>query len=163
MGKPFVNYWLHCSHLFFDGEKMSKRKGNIKYPKDLIKIKCIWNHIRFFLIYGHYRRKLNFTYPEYSKACDLLISFREMVKKLHVPKGSKQKSSSTAKNLVSMIKTNFEKHMNDDLHVKNAFNSLYDTVLKLVNLNEKNLLSAEDSKKALSELEAINHVLQVIF
>lgn len=163
VGQPFVNYWLHCSHLFFDGEKMSKRKGNIKYPKDLIKTNCIWNHIRFFLIYGHYRRKLNFTHTEYSKACDLLISFQEMVEKLHVPKGSKQKSSATAKKLASKIKTNFEKHMNNDLHVKNAFNSLYDTVLKLVKLKEKNLLSAEDCKKALSELEAINHVLQVIF
>ncbi len=163
VGKPFVNYWLHCSHLIFDGEKMSKRKGNIKYPSDLIKTKCIWNHIRFFLIYGHYRRKLNFTYTEYSKTCDLLISFREMVGKFRVPESLRLKSSENAKNLVRKIKTDFEKHMNNDLHVKSAFNSVYVTVSKLVDMNEKHLLSAEDSKTALDELEAIDSVLQVIF
>jgi len=163
VGRTFVNYWLHCAHLFFDGEKMSKRKGNIKYPKDLIKTKCLWNHIRFFLIYGHYRRKLNFTHSEYTKTCDLLINFQELVKKIHVPKGSKQTSSPTAKKIVANIKTNFEKHMNNDLRVKAAFNSLYDNVLKLVELDEKNQLSEEDSKNVIKQLEAINHVLQVIF
>jgi len=161
--KPFVNYWLHCSHLIFDGEKMSKRKGNIKYPSDLIKTKCIWNHIRFFLIYGHYRRKLNFTYTEYSKSCDLLISFREMVETLRIPETSKRVSSYKAKKLVTKIKTDFENHMNNDLHVKSAFNSLYDTVSKLVDMNEQHLLSAKDSKTALDELKAIDSVFQVIF
>lgn len=161
--KPFVNYWLHCSHLIFDGEKMSKRKGNIKYPSDLIKTKCIWNHIRFFLIYGHYRRKLNFTYTEYSKSCDLLISFREMVETLRIPETSKRVSSDKAKKLVTKIKTDFENHMNNDLHVKSAFNSLYDTVSKLVDMNEQHLLSAKDSKTALDELKAIDSVFQVIF
>lgn len=163
VGKTFVNYWLHCAHLFFDGEKMSKRKGNIKYPKDLIKTKCLWNHIRFFLIYGHYRRKLNFTYDNYSKTCDLLISFQELVNKIRVPEGSKHTSSPTAKKIVTSIKTNFEKYMNNDLRVKTAFNSLYDNISKLVTLNEKNQLSEEDSKKAIAQLEEINHVLQVIF
>ena len=161
--KPFVNYWLHCSHLIFDGEKMSKRKGNIKYPSDLIKTKCIWNHIRFFLIYGHYRRKLNFTYTEYSKSCDLLISFREMVETLRIPETSKRVSSDKAKKLVTKIKTDFENHMNNDLHVKSAFNSLYDIVSKLVDMNEQHLLSAKDSKTALDELKAIDSVFQVIF
>lgn len=163
LGRPFVKYWLHCSHLIFDGEKMSKRKGNIKYASDLIKTKCIWNHIRFFLIYGHYRRKLNFTYAEYSKTCDLLISFRKMVTKLHVPVASEQQFSQTAKKLVAKLTIDFEKNMDNDLHVKSAFNSLYDTVLKLVNLNENHLLSAEDSKNALEKLKAIDSVLQVIF
>ncbi|MFZ7138292.1 MAG: class I tRNA ligase family protein [archaeon] len=163
VGRPFVNYWLHCSHLIFDGEKMSKRKGNIKYPSDLIKTKCVWNHIRFFLIYGHYRRKLNFTYTEYSKTCDLLISFQKMVRKLHVPEGSKQQSSDVARKLVKKIKNDFEKHMNNDLRVKSAFNDLYDTVSKLVDLNEKNLLSTEDLKNALEQINAIDSVLQVIF
>ena len=40
-GKPFVRYWLHSAHLIFEGEKMSKRKGNIKYPRDLLETECI--------------------------------------------------------------------------------------------------------------------------
>lgn len=163
INKPFVNYWLHCSHLIFDGEKMSKRKGNIKYPQDLLKTKCIWNHIRFFLIYGHYRKKLNFTQDSYVKTCDVLIKFRELVNKLNVPENSNIKSTMTAKKLVTKIKTDFEKHMNNDLHVKTAFNSLYDNVSKLVDLNENQSLSVEGSKKVLIELKNIDNVLQVIF
>ncbi len=162
-GKPFVNYWLHASHLIFEGEKMSKRKGNIKYPRDLLETECIWNHIRFFFIYGHYRGKLNFAFKEYNKECKLLRSFRKMVKRLDVAQDSEQQSCPEAKELVKKIKLEFEKHMNDDLQVKAAFDSLYNTVSSLVTLAEQKKLSADDSKEALTELKDIDYVLQTIF
>jgi cysteinyl-tRNA synthetase len=163
VGKPFVSYWLHSAHLFLEGEKMSKRKGNIKYPNDLLETECIWNHIRFFFIYGHYRRKLNFTFKDYTKVCNLLKSFREMVNKLGVAEGAEQKSSVRAKKLVKKIKTDFEENMNNDLQVKAAFDSMYKTVSRLVRLKETQKLSVEDSKEALAELKAIDYVLQAIF
>ena len=162
-GKPFVHYWLHAAHLIFEGEKMSKRKGNIKYPNDLLETECVWNHIRFFFVYGHYRRKLNFAFKDYNKVCKLLRSFRKMVKKLNATEGSEQQSSEAAKKLVKKIKSDFEEHMNDDLHVKAAFDSLYYAVSGLVKLEEQKMLSAEDSKEALAELKAIDYVLQAIF
>jgi cysteinyl-tRNA synthetase len=162
-GKPFVHYWLHAAHLIFEGEKMSKRKGNIKYPRDLLETECVWNHIRFFFIYGHYRHKLNFAFKDYNKICKLLRSFRKMVKKLDATEDSEQKSSAVAKKLVKKIKSDFEEHMNDDLQVKATFDSLYKTVSSLVKLKEQKMLSVEDSKEALAELKAINYVLQAIF
>lgn len=162
-GKPFVNYWLHAAHLIFEGEKMSKRKGNIKYPNDLLEAKCLWNHIRFFLIYGHYRRKLNFTFKDYNKVCKLLRSFRQMVKKLGVAEGFEQKSSIRAKKLVQQIQAGFVENMNNDLDVKAAFDSLYRTVSSLVKLKEKQMLSDEDSKEALKKVKDIDYVLQTIF
>ena len=161
--KPFVHYWLHAAHLIFEGEKMSKRKGNIKYPNDLLETECVWNHIRFFFVYGHYRHKLNFAFKDYNKVCKLLRNFRKMVKKLNATEGSEQQSSAAAKKLVKKIKSDFEEHMNDDLQVKAAFDSLYDTVSSLVKLEEQKMLSAEDSKEALAELKAIDYVLQAIF
>ena len=162
-GKPFVHYWLHAAHLIFEGEKMSKRKCNIKYPNDLLETECVWNHIRFFFVYGHYRHKLNFAFKDYNKVCKLLRSFRRMVKKLNATEGSEQQSSAAAKKLVKKIKSDFEEHMNDDLQVKAAFDSMYDTVSGLVKLEEQKMLSAEDSKEALAELKAIDYVLQAIF
>ena len=161
--KPFVRYWIHVAHLIFEGEKMSKRKGNIKYPRDLLETECIWNHIRFFFIYGHYRRKLNFTFKDYTKVCKLLKSFRELANNLKVAEYSEQKSDVTAKKLIKKITTDFEENMNNDLQVKDAFNSLYKTVSKLVALTEKQMLRAEDSKKALEKLKSIDYVLQVFF
>ncbi len=162
-GKPFVHYWLHAAHLFLEGEKMSKSRGNIEYPRDLLETECIWNHIRFFFIYGHYRRKINFTFKKYNQVCNRLKSFREMVKNLRVKDGSKQTSSVRAKKLVKKIKTGFEENMNNDLQVKAAFDSLHKTVSSLIKLKQKKRLSVEDSKDALAKLKAIDFVLQVIF
>ncbi|PVX23098.1 MAG: hypothetical protein CW691_11550 [Candidatus Bathyarchaeum sp.] len=162
-GKPFVRYWLHAAHLIFEGEKMSKRKGNIKYPRDLLETECIWNHIRFFFVYGHYRQKLNFNFKDYTKVCKLLRSFRDMVKSLEVADSAEHKSSLKAKELVKQITTDFEEHMNDDLQVKAAFDSLYETVSSLVTLKKKRLLSDEDSKNAVKQLKAIDYVFQAIF
>ena len=162
-GKPFVCCWLHAAHLLLEEEKMSKRKGNIEYPRTLLETECIWDHIRFFFIYGHYRRKLNFTFKKYSHVCRLLKSFRDMVNKLSAAEGGAQKSSVRAKKLVKHIKTDFEENMNNDLQVKAAFDSLYKTVSSLSELKEKQMLSAEDSKKALAKLKAIDYVLQAIF
>jgi len=86
-----------------------------------------------------------------------------MVKKLNATEGSEQQSSAAAKKLVKKIKSDFEEHMNDDLQVKAAFDSMYDTVSGLVKLEEQKMLSAEDSKEALAELKAIDYVLQAIF
>ena len=162
-GKPVVNYWLHAAHLVFEGEKMSKRKGNIKYPNDLLKTECIWNHIRLFFIYGHYRQKLNFTFKDYTKVCDLLKSFRKMVKKLGADDGGEQESSAKAKQLVNQIKAGFDENMDNDLHVKAAFDSVYETVSGLVKLKGKHELSVDDSKEALEKLKAIDYILQAIF
>jgi len=162
-GEPFVCCWLHAAHLLLEGEKMSKRKGNIEYPRTLLETECIWDHIRFFFIYGHYRWKLNFTFKKYSQVCRLLKSFRDMVNELSATEGGEQKSSLKAKKLVEQIKTDFEEKMNNDLQVKAAFDSVYTTVSRLVKLKEKQMLSAEDSKKALAKLKDIDYVLQVIF
>jgi cysteinyl-tRNA synthetase len=162
-GRPQVHYWLHAAHLFFEGQKMSKTRGNIKYPRSLLATECIWNHIRFFFIYGHYRRKMNFTFKHYNQVCNKLKNFREMVKKLSITEGTEHSSSFEAKKLVKKLTTDFEENMDSDLQVKAAFDSLYATVLTLVKLKEKRKVSSGDSKEALEKLKAIDYVFQVIF
>ncbi|TRO48644.1 hypothetical protein E2P47_02640, partial [Candidatus Bathyarchaeota archaeon] len=155
--------WIHAAHLFFEGEKMSKRKGNIKYPQDLLETDCIWNHIRFFFIYGHYRQKLDFAFKKYNCICELLKSFRLLVKKLESNTNNEIKSSIKVKKLVAQLSTDFEEHMNNDLHVKEAFNSLYKNVESLVALKETHKLSNEDSREAIKKLKSIDYVLQTLF
>ncbi|MCJ7721658.1 hypothetical protein MUO98_04560, partial [Candidatus Bathyarchaeota archaeon] len=95
--------------------------------------------------------------------CRLLQSFREMVKKLGVAEGVEQESSAQAKKLVKEITTYFEEHMNNDLQVKAAFDSLYNIVSSLVKLKEQKMLSTKDSEVALSKLKAIDYVFQAFF
>jgi len=162
-GEQFVRYWLHGEHLYVDGKKMSKSRGNIIYPKDLVERGCQWQHIRFFLINGYYRKRLNFTFKKFKKACDRLQQFKNMVNNLQNFKKIGKKSNLKTKKLIARLKRDFENSMNSDLHVKDAFDALFKTVTKLVSLTEKGKVSKEDVAEAVAELKNIDHVLKVIF
>jgi len=162
-GEQFARYWLHGEHLYVDGKKMSKSRGNIIYPKDLIERGCQWQHIRFFLINGYYRKRLNFTFKKFKKACDRLHKFKDMVHRLQNFKKPVGESDPKIKRLVAGLRKDFEENMNNDLHVKNVFNALFRTVSKLVSLTERGKVSAADAEEAVAELKRIDQVLQVIF
>jgi len=161
-GEQFAHYWLHGEHLFVDGKKMSKSRGNIIYPKDLVERGCQWQHIRFFLVNGYYRKRLNYTHKKFKIACDRLHEFKDMVNKLQSFKTT-GKSSRKTKNLIARLKRDFEEHMNNDLHVKDAFDTLFLNVFKLVKQAEKGRVSVEDSNEAIASLKEIDQVLRVMF
>jgi len=161
--KQFAKYWLHGEHLYVDGKKMSKSRGNIIYPKDLIERGCQWQHIRFFLINSYYRKRLNFTFKKFKKACNRLHEFKDMVGKLQSSKATVRKSNPKTKKLIAGLKKDFEENMNNDLHVKDAFDALFRTVSKLVSLAKKGKVSVKDAEEAIAELKSIDQVLQVIF
>jgi cysteinyl-tRNA synthetase len=60
-GRKFSRYWLHGQHLLVEWKKMSKSRGNVIYPDDLLRQGFSPEEIRFFLIYGHYRDKMSLT------------------------------------------------------------------------------------------------------
>jgi cysteinyl-tRNA synthetase len=162
-GEPFAKVWLHGEHLFVDGKKMSKSRGNIIYPKDLIGHDCQWQHVRFFLINGHYRKRLNYTDKKFNATCARLQRFKSMVKKLQNIKTTNQKSNLKAEKLIARLKDDFEQNMNNDLHVKNAFDGLFSNISRLLIVAEKGKVNREHREKAVAQLESIDQVLQVIF
>jgi len=162
-GEPFANYWLHGEHLFVDGKKMSKSRGNIIYPKDLIECGCLWPHIRFFLINGHYRKRLNFTFDKFKKACDRLRKFKDMVKNLQNTPATTRKPNQRAQKLIAKLREGFEENMDNDLHVKDAFDHLFKAVSKLVKLKDKGKVNSQEAGKAIVVLKNVDQVLQVIF
>jgi len=85
------------------------------------------------------------------------------VRTLSDAEDAKQKSNGRVEKLVKELKKDFEENMNNDLQVKAAFDSLYETVSKLVKFKEKQELSLMDSEKALATLKTIDYVFQVIF
>lgn len=161
-GEQFARFWLHGEHLFVDGKKMSKSRGNIIYPKDLLERGCQWQHIRFFLINGYYRKRLNYTHERFEKACNRLHEFKALVNKLQSVKAT-GKSSRTTKKLVAQLKSDFEEHMNNDLHVRKAFDAVFEGVSKLAKLIEKGEVRSEESEAAVAGLKEIDQVLKVMF
>ncbi len=160
-GKQFARYWLHGAHLFVDGKKMSKSKGNVYYPADLSAKGYRNDHVRFFLIYGQYRKKLNFTWKKLAETSRRLDAFKGMVQDLE--NAEVAHSSERAKKLAVSIVSGFEEDMDNDLDVKAAFDALYATVAALHKLMKQGKLSAEEAKAAVNGLRRVNSVLQVIF
>lgn len=158
-GKQFSKYWLHGGHLFVNGKKMSKSTGNVYYPNDLLEKGFSGEHLRFFLIYGHYREKLNFTMEKIGETSRKLDSFKNMVRDLQEQKSDL--SHPKIAKLVDKLGPDFENAMSNDLSVKSAFDKLYDSVSELHKHLES--LSKKDVKKIMDCLHSIDSVLQCIF
>jgi cysteinyl-tRNA synthetase len=160
-GREFASFWLHGAHLFVDGGKMSKSKGNVLYPSDLAAKGYGGEHVRFFLIYRHYRKRLNFTPEKFAAVSRRLDEFKKAV--LNLQDADSAKPSGKAKRLAGAIIVGFEEHMNNDLDVKGAFDRLFRIVSRLDALRNENRLSALDAESALEALKHVDRVLRVIF
>jgi cysteinyl-tRNA synthetase len=153
---PTAMFWLHCRHLHVEGKKMSKSKGNIYYTGTLLKDGYSAGEIRFFLIYGHYRSRLNFSPRTMDTAVGKLRRFRECVQKIK----AKARTRDAAPGDVSrQLQSAFHKDMDDDLNVKAAFDALQN-VLCGVKAEE---LKPGEALHLLETLREIDKVLHVIF
>jgi cysteinyl-tRNA synthetase len=77
--KPFVNYWMHAAFLNMDNEKMSKSLGNVFTTREILaKLDPVQGGetVRFFLLRGHYRSEINYTW-------DLLLDSRASLLSLY--------------------------------------------------------------------------------
>jgi cysteinyl-tRNA synthetase len=167
-GEEFAPFWLHGEHLFAYGKKMSKSTGNVIYLDDLLKNGNSPEHVRFFLIYGHYRGRLNFTQLQFQKSNERLDEFKSMVEQLNNI-NSKKNGEKGAKSdrlgilIVKDMVRSFEECLNNDLDITCAFDDLYESIGKLVSLKEDGKLNENDSKNAINHLKKIDEILQIIF
>ncbi len=158
-GKQFSLCWLHGGHLFVNGKKMSKSTGNVCYASDILKKGFSGEDLRFFLTYGPYREKLNFTFERLAKTSRKLDSLKSMVEELQE---AQVDSANTELNApIGKIISDFESCMNNDLDVKTAFDNLFETISGLHKKRES--LSAKNVKNLMSDLRRLDSVLQCIF
>ena len=158
-GKQFSHYWLHGGHLFVDGKKMSKSRGNIYYTSDLTSKGFSGEQLRFFLIYGHYRKKLNFTFQKLAETSQKLVAFRKMISAISKIKPTDQNAKH--EEVTRKITVDFEHIMNNDLDVKSVFDSLNTTISRLHKIRET--LGSEDIKNILEGVHRVDSVLNFIF
>jgi len=165
-GEEFSKYWAHGEHLLADGRKMSKSKGNIIYPDDLVKEGFTPEHIRFYLLYGHYRKQMNLTRKALLATAGKLDEVRKSMEKLFhdsSPANEPEKSDEAVAELISSLADGFRAGMDDDLNIKSAFDSIADAVARLAALKEEGRTVLKDLKRAELELRTIDEVLQVLF
>jgi cysteinyl-tRNA synthetase len=153
---PMARFWLHCHHLYVDNRKMSKSKGNVYYIDTLRKQGYKLDEIRFFLIYGHYRKRLNFSYKSMGKAAENLKRLKQAVGAIlrHAEPGL-QFDSAAAKE----TKLNFVRKMDSDLDVKGAIDNLQ----RFLSVMAVKHLKSNTAAGVIHALREIDEVLRVIF
>jgi cysteinyl-tRNA synthetase len=162
-GEEFSHYWVHGEHLLVDGKKMSKSVGNIVYVDDLLGKGAKPEHIRFYLIYGNHRQKVNLTQKDFDEKARKYDVFCEMVRELTAGGQEKAEADAMVDGLISGLRPGFEKAMNDDLDVRGAFDFLDDALSKLLPLKREGRLRGSDGKRVEADLRRIDDVLQVIY
>jgi cysteinyl-tRNA synthetase len=158
-GKRYANYYLHGAHLIVDGKPMSKSRGNIVYLEDLEAKGFQPYHLRFFLIYTHYRRRLNLTEARLRQAAWQLDSLRALAAELSAG-GGRGAVAPRLERLLDRLAGEFERHMDDDLSVGMAVDSL-SALLRDMRESFYPLPPAA-AKRLKAELIRIDGVLQVL-
>jgi len=153
---PMAKFWLHCQHLYVNGQKMSKSRGNIYYTDMLASEGYSMQEIRFFLIYGYYREKLYFSKEAMKTTVSTLRELKSLVNTIEQRAVSKRAFDSS---ISSSIKKVFAGNMDNDLHVKRAF----DEVQKILSGIDVSALKSSEASGIITALRGIDEVLQVIF
>ena len=162
--RTFSRFWLHGEHLLVDGAKMSKSKGNIVYIEDFTKNGYRPEHLRFFLIYGHYRSRKNLTGKGLEGAAKKLDDFRGLVDILSagIEEPDSLPEETTCPEATSLLDV-FETAMNDDLDVRGAFDGLLEEVSGLADAARRGALDPACRRLVLDSLRRIDQVLGVVF
>jgi len=161
-GGEYAHYWLYGEHLLVERKKMSKSKGNVVYLDDLLREGFRPEHVRFHLIYRHYRRKLNFTRYGLREASERLDEFQQMARSFEGEQPCSNSSNKSALDLIASITKRFEDSMNNDLDVKHAFDGLFSTMSKLYALKKKGGLGKDELHRITQALRMVDGVIQCL-
>ena len=153
---PVARYWLHCQHLHVNGRKMSKSRGNIHYVNEIMEDGYSAEDIRFFLIYGHYRKILDYSPGRMSETVSKLTALRQLVRVLGETAVDFQRAD---EGVFQELRRLFIDRMDDDLDVKGAF----DEVCAFVAGMDAENSGPGRAAGVIKALKEINHVLQILF
>ncbi len=153
---PMARFWLHGQHLLVGGRKMSKSRGTVFYTDDLLAQGYTAAEIRFFLIYGHYRKKLSFSDRAIKSAAEKLRRIHRQVREIQK---RAEVSAPLEDDRARGIREAFQGHMNRDLEVHSAVDALF-RELEAVRPDD---LTPAAAASIIAVLRGIDRVLNVIF
>jgi len=156
--RPYAmaRYWLHCQHLFVKGQKMSKSKGNIYYTDTLLADGYSPAEIRFFLISSHYRKRINYSPKNMSRAKDKLLELRSLAHGIAARASGKPPGRSRA---AGRLRKAFVRHMDNDLRVEEAI----DAVQSLLSGIKREAMKSDEAADIVSTLRDMDKVLNILF
>jgi len=169
-GKKFVKYWVHCAHLIYEGEKMSKSRGNIILLEDLTD-KYSPEAIRLALLSTHYRSQLDLTDKKLKEAegnIRKITDFRQSMERIQGEgrfddiKLGETSSVNLSAMRPSKLQDEFEKALNDDLNISEALSALYRTMREANILKDKGDLGKEEAGQFVRQLKEFDKMLGIL-
>jgi cysteinyl-tRNA synthetase len=161
-GREYARYWMHGEHLLIGGKKMSKSRGNIVHLSDLVSQGCTPEEVRFFLIYGHYRDRMDMTRENLDAARTVLRELRMLTGEMTEGAG-KSPEPLPGSPPVHPLDDRFRERMEDDLDVKGAVDAITGRLREMAALRARGGLPRKEASGALAALHRVDGVLQVIF
>jgi cysteinyl-tRNA synthetase len=152
-GKPFVKHWMHGAHLLVEGKKMSKSLGNFFTLRDLAAKGFTGREVRYALLQAHYRETFNFTLDGLTGARTALARIGECLGKL------REAARGILASADSAVIANFEKALDDDLNISQAWGIIFGWVRELNRLMASNKLNANQAAVALATWEKVDSVI----
>ncbi|MBL8521714.1 MAG: cysteine--tRNA ligase [Betaproteobacteria bacterium] len=122
LGHAFVNLWMHAAFLNFDSEKMSKSLGNFFTIREVLnKLNPVrgGEEVRFFLLRGHYRSEINYTYDTLMDAANALMGIYRVLKDVPPAQG-------IVLDWAHPLAARFKAAMDDDFDTPAAFAVLFE-------------------------------------
>jgi cysteinyl-tRNA synthetase len=161
-GKKLSSYWLHGAHLLVEGKKMSKSRGNVVYPENLLSNGYSGKEVRFFLVYGHYRKRLNFTHKSMEQKAQRLRDLIVVIDRLKRTSSDKNLGDNKASEIITEMIPTFNGHMDNDLDVLSVFDSLEGAITELSYLHDQGKLGKKNIEDLMLSITQINAVLRVL-
>lgn len=115
--RPFARFWLHNAHIQLDDRKIAKSEGSVVYLSDIIEKGFHPLTYRYWLLTGHYRTPMNFTWEALGGAQTALLRLHKLRAKVCAGKAGK---------VSAKWQQQFHKHINDDLDTAGALATLWD-------------------------------------
>ena len=156
-GKTFSRFWMHCGVLTVDHKKMSKSRGNFQTYRQVAE-KFNGDVIRFYLLSGHYRMPIEFSFDLVASAAKSLERIRNCYTALvrasaNVTIG--QNDHETINTAAHIQK--FHDAMCDDFNTADAITAIFEWVKQVnvaLSINE-NLACSERLRTELKDICAL--------
>jgi cysteinyl-tRNA synthetase len=117
-------------------------------------------------MYGHHRKRINFTPMSFRKVTKKLDQLKEALREiLSVSPSANAPAASDnhADELIAALPRRFELRMNDDLDVGRAFDEVSADLARLLVIKRKGRLGTDNFSKIDRHMRRIDSVFQVIF
>ncbi|MEO7933635.1 MAG: cysteine--tRNA ligase [Chthoniobacterales bacterium] len=154
-GQTFSKYWMHCTHLMVEGQKMSKSAGNFYTLRDLLEKGWTGREVRYALLSVNYLLPLNFT-------CEGLEAARKTLQRIdNWVRRVEELAIAPADETIWKNAVEFHSTLDHDLNISGALGHLF------VLINESNArmdagqLTSSAAASLLQAWESMNRVLAI--